>query len=284
MIPTTMVLLAEAAADSSTVARARRLVANHDRLRATVPARVLVEAMSPLLEASAARDAAQRWRGRRSGTLILAGPTGTGKTTAAAGLALYHEAPARWIEATSAPARPDLRDELAAVPVLVIEEVGGFGATRPLLGHLGALLVARHAHGVLTIATTNWSREDFARGMEGCSPSESRLVRRIEQEGEYALCEGAPIRAGMEHQAAGTEQLARARHLVELVSRVRAQAEIGSPLTRDAERLALWLGIDLAGLAAGLAAREQQQRENVIVLADFLSRGDKQQEATPFGD
>jgi hypothetical protein len=152
---------------------------------------------------------------RESGTLVLAGPLGTGKTAAAASFLVELQRAGRqvgsWLSCVGLASRPkfppkkgeselDPRDgpplstlaaALVAAPCLVVDDLGCEGSRDPWVDQwLAAIIGKRNDARKLTIITTNGTTRDIA-AIIG-----ARQVDRLTQPdaGEIVVCDGASLR------------------------------------------------------------------------------------------
>lgn len=169
-------------------------------LRAGVPKRVLrvLEATGASPFETRAADLLREATGPQARTLVvLAGPTGTGKTCAAARLALHTLAAGRsvrWLEAFDlsrvSPYDAPAVDALKAVPLLVVDDLGreyqdDKGFLRALID---GLLSARYDAELATVITTNLPAAEFA------ARYGERLVDRIREVGAFLEAPGPSLR------------------------------------------------------------------------------------------
>ena len=179
------------------------LVERVDTLAASgAPLRTLLVALSPGLAPTRAFTAVQDWLGKtprsprpRTGILLLSGLVGVGKSVAAARYAL--ETGATWTQATALGQLDYARaartvERLIAAPHLVLDEIGGPGATGPAgIARVSEVLVQRHAAGRPVVGTTNLDRDEFVAAYDGLDRNEvekSRLLDRIKENGAYVEC------------------------------------------------------------------------------------------------
>jgi hypothetical protein len=217
---------------------------------AGVPSRTIADAHRPNLQPTKCLDAAKRWgaekvpapdwstetsmaRPRPSGTLVLGGALGVGKTVAAAVLASMrvnagYRAGA-WISCRgliyrSCWTRKDYTrgqeslDELYVLaekaPFLVLDDVGGEGSRLAAADEWVAGIVAlRHEDGLPTCLTTNLPPVKEGLGnLLGL-----RVLDRIADDGETVWDNGGSLRRQGNSTASPDDRIQAARRLVELV-------------------------------------------------------------------
>lgn len=137
-------------------------------------------------------------RSLRSGStiVVLGGPTGTGKTAAAAWWILTGEMDCQWTSSVDM-AKSALwdaeRGRLEAVPMLVIDDAG-LNVEYPKLKHNIEALIYKRAESerLKTVITTNYLWSEFVANYE------DRAARRVKSCGEFINCTGVVCPARLE--------------------------------------------------------------------------------------
>lgn len=176
-------------------------------LRRGIPQRALLVVLHAQAEKGRAWQLVGQWLSG-AGLYILSGPTGTGKTVAAARWAATRGA--TWVQANAA-WEASRQDELREVPALVVDELGGPGSVGELQSQrIAALLCDRHAMRRPTLATSNLDRDSIARLLDG-DAARSRVFDRVLEEGAYEV-----VRDRLREQGAAVpwERVERANRLV----------------------------------------------------------------------
>jgi len=181
--------LAATRATQATNRRARYI----DRL----PAK-FADAAVDQLTADQHRDRVARWLDSPIRALLLAGPSRTGKTTAAYAIANVASSLGMWVEATTAAdlvvaSKPSADDptgwQLAVgCELLILDDLGAERATDWWLEQLGRLADARTVHNRRTIVTTNASHRQLT-AIYG-----DRIVERLIDGAGTLKFEGRPWR------------------------------------------------------------------------------------------
>ena len=182
----------EVAALEATITRHHRIASLH---RAGVPAKDAGAIYDDTLRATTAFDAAREWAQSDLWLLALAGPAGTGKTTAAGWL--VHQAGGGRMLRAQALARISVYDDeamqrLESCSLLVIDDLGaefvdGKGMLLALLDHV---VDSRYANRLRSTITTNLSPADFK------SRYGERIADRFREAGQFVWCAGPSIRRG----------------------------------------------------------------------------------------
>lgn len=181
-------------------------LARYNRLRATVPWRALATISGAYDDRHPAIVAVDRWRAHTTGTFVLTGPVGTGKTVAAAHYAW--KARASWLSAVEVASMAfgqwdDAFRTLRDVSRAVIDDVAGLGASGPVaLERVAALIKLRHENGQQTVITTNQDEDGLARSFEGVASVDSRFADCVRGDGEWFATSGASMRRGQSGHAA----------------------------------------------------------------------------------
>lgn len=170
------------------------LVSRVDSLMAQgAPRLTLLVAMGVGLEPTKGFAAVQDWReNRRTGTLVLSGSVGAGKSVAAARWAISTRAvwchvPTLGLMDHAQASRAVQR--LSRARALVLDELGGQGSTGPAaVARVTAVLSRRHSEARPTVVTTNLGIEAIADVYDGVPAERSRLIDRIYENGAYVEC------------------------------------------------------------------------------------------------
>lgn len=193
----------------------RAEIVDRELRRCGVPEDVLADARSPKLDSTleaiaGTREWAETPRAERPACLLLAGPTGTGKSVAAAWTSARFAAQRRWWQGqpSGAPPRvayvwlhgpsltssPLVRDDLERqleraqqAELLVVDELEVKGGKEGLL-KMASLLNTRFDGGRFTVVTTNVGREQLAEGLG------SHVVDRLLSSRVVAIREKASMR------------------------------------------------------------------------------------------
>lgn len=254
-----------------------KTVSTHERLISMgVPSRSALVLLSDDFDSSdPAVIAASRWS-RRSGTFILAGPTGTSKTVAGALWLRESGSWGSWLHATKLESTgfSDWDSKLPSLVKpdrLVIDDFGAAGSTSPLaLKRVGEILLERHDYvDKSTLILTNLSREAFSAAMDGVS--DGRVIDRIRESGSVKTTMGASRRSRPADLDSARARLAEAHRFIHLCKRVDAMTYYGAAVdSADLARLQSDIGVTDEQVAAEVQ-RVAAARETIAGMIESLA-------------
>ena len=177
--------------DMSPLRRAEMVCKQFSAASTRIPARLLEGlSMSEFVETEA-MGVSRKWRTFTSGTLILYGPTGSGKSLAAARWCFERQG--HWLSAPrfamdGFPQAAQTLRQRSRGP-LVVDDVGAEGTTSDVgTERIIALLNDRTAHAQVTVITTNLGPVHLKRALR------QRWADRMEEDGEFHRCNQDSLR------------------------------------------------------------------------------------------
>lgn len=254
---------------------ARELLLRFDEAhKSGVPLRTLYALASHQIDQrSAAVVAAKKWKERRSGILVLAGPVGAGKSVGAGLWASYSGA--SWRAAAALNVRDTDVRQLIELSALVLDEVGGPGSTTAMAIERTAHILARRFEAMRpTLVTTNLNRDDLARTIDKArARNESRLLDRVNEDGEWIDCKGTSRRTdGDAVIRAGEERIGNMRRLERLASYADSMARAADGDRMVLMTLATALDVDECEILQALEDKAEQDARVRAMLRGVMDK------------